>query len=204
MSVLARRKIRLAAVAALSALTGVTVESPGDWDLPPSKLPNLRVRILNERKTSLARTMPEFTTIPSLQVLATLQAPTVDEAQDQLDALGQLIEVAVFGWMPLVRVCQHFPNVTTEMDIKADGQRHVGRILMTVDCETFETFDPTELDPAAYPALQEIQLHVDTLQPFDPTGTYVNPPFPSIVTPAPRTTGPDGRDEAQLHIDLPQ
>ena len=36
------------------------------------------------------------------------------------------------------------------------------------------------------------------------SGTYTGSPFPGSVTAAPRTTGPDGRDEGALQIDLPQ
>jgi hypothetical protein len=204
MSILARRQLRLSAKAVIAALTGVTVESPGDWNIVPSKLPNIRVRVPSERKSSSTRSMPTFTTTASLQILATLQAGTADDAQDQIDALGQLIEAAFFSAQPLVRMCQQFTSVNTEVEVTAEGERHIARMLMTVDCEMFESFDPTEINPADYPALQQLNVHVDMLAPFDPSGTYANPPFPDSVTPAPRTSGPDGRDEGRLQIDLPQ
>ena len=53
-------------------------------------------------------------------------------------------------------------------------------------------------------AFQEAQIHLDTTTPFDASGTYPNPPFPDAVQPAPRTSGPDGRAEGGLDIQLPQ
>jgi hypothetical protein len=62
-----------------------------------------------------------------------------------------------------------------------------------------EVFFPIPTNP-----LQTVDINVDTAAPFDPNGTYANPPFPSAVNPAPRTSGPDGRNEGALTISLPQ
>ncbi len=201
--ILARRQLRLAAKQAISAFTGVTVESPGDWESQPVNMPSIKLRCPMERKQSLARTMPEFTTTVTLELLARVVADTEDAAQDAIEALGQAIEQAVFGSVALVRLCQQFSTVTTETDISADGKKHFGGIKLSIDCELFESFDPTEINPADYPAAQKVAVHVDTAQPFDATGIYPSPAFPASVPPAPRTTGPDGRDEGYLEINLP-
>jgi hypothetical protein len=202
MSMLARRQLRTTARAVIEAITGITVESPGDWDTPPSRLPNIKLRAPNERKQSVTRTMPEFTTVVTLEMLITVVGNTAEEAQDAIEDLGQQVEACFFGAQPLVQLCQQFPTVTTDTDISADGQRHTARAVMRVDCEVFEAFDPTEINPADYPALQQVNVHADTARPFDASGTYANPPFPSAVQPAPRTTGPDGRDEGTLQLDM--
>ena len=62
--------------------------------------------------------------------------------------------------------------------------------------EFFELYEPN-----APIDLQTITLNVDLQNIFDATGTYSNPPFPAAVVPAPRTTGPDGRDEGYVEAD---
>lgn len=87
------------------------------------------------------------------------------------------------------------------------------------------TWPPPE--PAIVP-LQGIDIHADTAAPYDARGTYPTGPghigtdfvvgsspagvpapsagsvFPSAIAPAPRVSGPDGRDEGGLQINLPQ
>ena len=152
---------------------------------------------------SIARTIPEFTTTVTLEILATVAGDTQEEAQDALELLGNTIEVAIFGSQKIVGLCQQFTTALTEVDINADGSSHIGRAKITIDCETFEAFDPALLNPATTPNLARIGIHLDLAAPFDATGTYVDPPFPGSVNPAPRTIGPDGRDEATLVIDIP-
>jgi hypothetical protein len=203
MSMLSRRQLRLVAMAVISAITSITVESPGDWETPPSKLPNIKLRAPSERKISIVRSMPEFTTTVTLELLVTLQADTAEGAQDAIEGLGQTIEDAFFSAQTIVQLVQQFPSVTTETRITADGEQHVAQMRMSVECEVFETYDPTLINPGDYPSLAQIQLHADLQRPFDASGTYPGPAFPDSVTPAPRTVGPDGRDEGALLIDLP-
>ena len=203
MSILARRELRLAAIAAIAAVTGVTVDSPGDWSIAPSRLPNIKLRTPVDRKASITRTMPEFTTTVTIEILATLQAGSDAAAQDAIEALGQQLELALFGAQPLVKLCQQFSSVTTETDITAEGEVHIARIRLALDCEVFEAFDPTEINPADYPALQQLNVHVDLAQPFDASGSYPNLSFPASVKPAPRSTGPDGRDEGFVQVNFP-
>lgn len=54
--------------------------------------------------------------------------------------------------------------------------------------------------------ITSVGIHADLGAPFDPNGTYTPstdaPPY--TPAPAPRTSGPDGRDEGALDITLPQ
>jgi hypothetical protein len=202
MTILARRLLRETAKGVIEAITGIIVESPGDWETAPARLPNIKLRAPNDLKRSGARTLPQFTSVVTLELLLTVQGDTAEAAQDEIESLGQQVEACFFSAQPLVQLCQQFPTVTTAIDISSDGKRHAGRATMRIDCEVFEAFDPTEINPADYPALQRLDVHVDTAAPFDATGTYPSPAFPASVTAAPRTSGPDGRDEGTLHIDL--
>ncbi len=205
---LARAQLRQAALAALQAasdrgdlLPGVTIDSPGDWNTPPERLPAILLRCGDENKTSMGKTVPNFTTSVALELSARLQAATADEAQDQIEQLGAQIEQVLFTDYALNSLVQQFARVQTATQVTADGRQHIGGILMRVTLEVFEVFQP-----APTQALDSIGIHADLAAPFDPSGTYQPstdaPPYQS--TPAPRTTGPDGRDEGALDITIPQ
>ncbi|HQT79768.1 MAG TPA: hypothetical protein PLD10_22215, partial [Rhodopila sp.] len=83
---LARRQVRLAAVAALQSITGLTVQSPGDWATPPEKMPAALLRVVSERKDSVVKQMPEFTTTVTLEIQLRTQALTASAAQDAIEA----------------------------------------------------------------------------------------------------------------------
>ncbi len=225
---LARRYLRRAMAAVLQQLTGVTVDSPGDWDTPATALPNIKLRALGDVKDSTGRAMPAFTTIAPLQLLARVRAQTAAEAQDAIEALGLLIEDAALIAVEVIPALQQIAKVTTKQRISADGEEHYGELEMQIDCETFEQFDPAEIAPELLIELQQLVITLDTIGPFDPgasiapvpadvtddvalglthqqsveAGDYPGAPYPDAVQPAPRTSGPDGRIEGELRIDL--
>lgn len=210
----ARRQLRLAIVGELrTKIPGVYIVSPGDWPTPPEKLPALLVNVPSEQKTSINRGMPEFTTTASAVVQGQVIAGTAEEAQDRIEDLAYRVENAILMGCWIVRMVQQFVSVQTDIECTADGGRHLAGFRMTIGAEMFEAFDPTAEPypespwPPADPMLAPFtnaQIHLDTATPFDLTGTYPNPPFPDAVLPAPRTSGPDGRDEGALDIQLPQ
>ncbi|MFP4891227.1 hypothetical protein [Paraburkholderia sp. EG304] len=212
---LGRRQLRLAALGALNGagLTDrgmpVTVQSPGDWSVPAAVLPVVVVRTAHEAKVSATRGMPEFTTTCSLEVKATVEAATGAQAQDAIEALWFSVEQALFTDWSLVGMLQQFETVESALEVRAEGSRHLAGIAASFRCEFFESFDPTAdvpapgtwpADPSAPAPLEQLNIHADTISPADKSGTYSNPPFPEAVPPAPRTQGPDGRDEGTLVI----
>lgn len=211
----ARRQIRLAVVGALnSKVTGVsTIVSPGDWATPPAKLPALLVSVPTEQKVSIQRGMPEFTTTVSVVVQGQVAGATAEAVQDAIEDLAYQVENAVLTGYWVVAMVQQFLTVQTEVQCTAEGGRQMAGFTMTFSAELFESFDPTAAispespwppaDPTIAP-FTETQIHLDMASPFDANGTYANPPFPDAVQPAPRTSGPDGRDEGGLDIQLPQ
>mgnify|MGYP007007267481 FL=1 len=214
--------------AVLQDLTGVTVDSPGDWDTPATSLPNIKLRALGDVKASNGRAMATFTTMAPLQLVARVRAGTAEAAQDAIEALGLQIEDAVLIAPDVIPALQQIEKVTTKQRISADGEHHYGEIEMQIDCETFEQFDPAELAPESLIALQQLVINMDTINPFDAgasstpvpadvtddvalgltsqqaveAGNYPDAPYPDAVQPAPRTSGPDGRIEGELRIDL--
>lgn len=199
-TILARRQVRLAALAALQgANLGATIECPGDWTTPPDILPAILLRTPRDRKESIARSQPDFTTTVTLELEARIEASSAVAAQDAIEALGYNIEQALFTSVGLIALLQQVASVDTETEISSDGRRHLGGIRMTIALELFEAFEP-----APGIALTSIGIHADMGNPFDPTATYAGSLFPAAVQPAPRTSGPDGRDEGALDISLPQ
>lgn len=213
--ILARRQLRLAVLAALQSIPSVTVSSPGDWATPPAKLPAIQMRVARDRKESVGRTMPQFTTTATIEIEARVEATTGEAAQDAIEALGYSIEQAVLTNYSVVGMTQQVSSIDSEIEITAEGKKHLAGIKMSMAFEMFEAFDPTVTAPAATtwpvtpPAtvpLDSIGIHADMNSPFDPNGTYTpSTDAPTYTpTPAPRTTGPDGRDEGALDITLPQ
>ncbi|MET3135530.1 hypothetical protein AAKU55_005841 [Oxalobacteraceae bacterium GrIS 1.11] len=199
---LARRQIRLAALGALRdpVFAGVTVESPGDWTTPAEVLPAILLRATDDRKESVTRGQPEFTTTTSIEIDVRVGATDPAEAQDAIEALCYLIELALMTNYTLISMVSQVASYDTRMDISSDGQIHFGAARMTISFEISEVFDPfaTNLPPP----LTSFGLHFDAGAPFDANGNYANPAFPAQA--APRTCGPDGRDEGALDILLPQ
>jgi hypothetical protein len=197
--ILARRQVRLAVGAALSSITGCVIETPGDWTTPPDTLPAILYRVPRDTKESIVRSQPEFTTTVLIEIEARIEALSASAAQDAIEALGQQIESAIFTNIALIAIIQQFSSVTTETDISSEGRRHLGGIRMNLLCELFEAFEPAHGIP-----LTEITVHADLAGTYDANGTYTGSLFPTAVLPAPRTSGPDGRDEGALDIVLPQ
>lgn len=203
--ILARRLLRRSVLAAIQQANsagslGWSIHSPGDWATVSARYPAVLVRNAKERKHSNSRAMPNFTTIVGVEVEARLDATTGEDAQDNIEALGFQLEQIVLGDPATVALIQQVAFVETETEITADAKKHLAGIRIVFGFEIYEEFEPN-LAPIA---LQGIDLHADLGNVFDPTGTYSNPPFPDAATPAPRTSGPDGRDEGGLSIDLPQ
>jgi hypothetical protein len=201
-STLARRRIRLAALAALAgdAFAGVDIESPGDWTTPPEGLPALILRAPDERKDSITKGMPEFTTVVTVEIEMRVGAIDAAGAQDAIEALCHAVEMALLTNYELIRMINQVAAIRTTTEISSDGKIHFAAALMALNFELPEMFDPfAQGDP---PALTSFGLHFDAGAPFDASGTYANPAFP--VNAAPRTSGPDGRDEGVLDILLDQ
>ncbi|WP_028210776.1 hypothetical protein [Paraburkholderia mimosarum] len=151
--------------------------------------------------------MAEFTTTCTLEIKATIEASSGAEAQDAIEALWYGVEQALFTNYSLVGIVQQFETVESALEIRAEGSRHLAGIAAAIRCEFFEAFDPTAdapapgtwpVEPVGITPLDQLNIHADTIQPADPSGTYPSPPFPDAVTPAPRAQGPDGRDEGTL------
>ena len=203
----------------VQALTGQTlagnaVYSPYDWPTSPSTYPLILVHARKERNVSLGPNTPEFDVYTTVEIIARVQSPAgiVDTgsvaALAAAETLKLQIEVALIN-NPLIwadpnggQRIEQFTTVDSEINTSSEGSMPMAELAMSIEVKFYqgpEVFFPIPTNP-----LQTVNINVDTAEPFDPNGTYANPPFPSAVNPAPRTSGPDGRNEGALTISLPQ
>jgi hypothetical protein len=183
-----------------------------DWPTSDSSYPIIYVQTGLEDKESLGRQgAPQFTVTTNFRICARIRAPAQPGGAGALAALNavetfqQQIEVALINnptLMGPIGPLQQIPYVRIEKKINADGNQNLGEIVLDLGVEYYQ--GPEDFYPIPTYPLEQITVDADLLSPYDPNGTYANPPFPQAVTPAPRTTGPDGRAEGSLVINLPQ
>lgn len=176
MSTTARQQYRELVVAALRSVAGLTVKSPGSWDAQASDFPEAKVRTPGDRKSSLNKQMPQFTTTVQVQIALAVEADKDDAAQDALDVLCFQVERVVLGSPDIIKITQQVASVSTQTRVDTDGKKAVGSALMSIEFETFEVFDPVELDTTPTTSVREIRVEV----PIDPA---VVPVFASINFP---------------------
>ncbi|CAG9256242.1 conserved hypothetical protein [Paraburkholderia caribensis] len=166
--------------------------------MPPSKLPAILVRNGDERKTSKGPNgQTQFDTDFVIQIRAIVSDITAEAAQDGLDILGSVIEDVLLRDIGIRGETQDFPAIDTTTDYSSDGRVHFAAISIALHFQIYEAFEPDVNN-----TLERMQLTVDLRTPFDPNGTYPDPPFPDAIPPAPRTTGPDGRAEGVIDLDF--
>lgn len=203
----------------VSALKGATnagqaVYSPFDWPTSPSAYPLILVHARKERKVSLGPTAPEFDVYTTIEIIARTKSPAqVGDAGSAaaltaVEALKAQIEIVLINnpaiWADPAggQRIEQFTTVDSEINTSSEGEMPMAELVMHIEVKFYqgpELFFPIPTNP-----LQTVAVNADMAQPFDANGTYSNPPFPSAVNPAPRTSGPDGRNEGALNITLPQ
>lgn len=188
---------------------GARVYSPRTWATFKGQYPAIFVTTPSEDRESLGRhSAQQFTTTATVKIAARLSVPAVAsdlgaaQAQVALETLKTQIEQALINNPAITQLIQQIAFLRSEIEVSAEGEQPMAELAMQFGYEFYEgpeDFYPIDGDP-----LEEITLDADLTNRFDPTGTYANPPFPSEVESAPRTSGPDGRAEGGLDIQLPQ
>jgi hypothetical protein len=203
--------LRAQAVAALTGTTsaGASVFSILDWPTWGGSYPVLYLQTPKEEKESLGPNgAPQFTVTVTLRIQARVQTPALASGAGAANALVALetmqrqIEVALINYTPLMTLLEQFSSVSVEKKVSAEGDQNLGELEMDVGMQFYQ--GPEDFYVIPTDALTEITVDADLTNVFDANGTYANPPFPSSVLPAPRTSGPDGRAESGVDITLPQ
>lgn len=196
-----RSQLRDEAVRALIAAgtdAGDRVYSPRDWPTTANQYPVILVKMPREQKNSGGRSTPQFNTTAFLSISTRVTGKNEGEVEEKLDRLCEQIENAILTSYDIVSQIQQFTHVDTQINITAEAGKHFGEAAIEIGLEFFEAFDPitqSPHQPYAEP-LEAVDIHADTIHPFDPSGAY-DPAYP-----APRTSGPDGRDEGRVHVEF--
>lgn len=183
-------------------VAGDQVYTPSDWPTWSQEYPVILVRAPHEEKESLGRATVEFTVVATIQIVARVElfADVADlggeVAEEALEQLGRRIERLVINNPVLMTRLQQFSFVRSRQGFSAEGEKHLGELTVEIGMEFYQ--GPEDFFDLQAPDLLELDVHLDTGRPFDANGVYLDPPFPAAVTPAPRTAGPDGRDEGAL------
>jgi len=208
-----RVAIRAAAVDALKqakTLANDRVFSPRDWPVTGAKTPLIVVRTRQEKRSPLGAALmgpPQFNSTIMLSVVGEIERNTEEDAEEAAEALGQQIEGAILrnGRFLYENQVQNVSMADVDIKVESPGEGHIGVVAITFGIEVYQVFEPN-VDAAGNPLgtpLTEVDAHVDATNVFDRTGTYPAPTDPACTpTPAPRTAGPDGRDEGFLKIPL--
>lgn len=195
------------------ALLGKTVAdtnvfAPRDWPATPSKYPMIKIKTPIEHKESLGRNAPQFTTVAVVELIGSLSAEAqtgdagANALQDALAIFARQMDVAVINNYGLMLKIQQIVSVDTETTIKTEGRLHLGEVSWKGQFEFYQ--GPEDFAPITTSPFEQLRIYADLVNVFDPSHTYADPPFPSAVVPAPRVSGPDGRSEGVLDVNLPQ
>ena len=152
-------EIRELVVKALLGKTvaGNKVYSPRDWPTRVDTFPVILVSAPLEKKSSLGRNAPQFNTVTTVVVDGRVVAydkedGTAGDAQSlaAAETLKIQIEKAIINNPDLQKNIQQFVSVDSQTGLDADGEGHVGQVIMHFHIEYWqgpEDFYPIEADP---------------------------------------------------------
>jgi hypothetical protein len=182
------------AIVAANTLAGANVNFPGVWPTQKQNFPAVIIDVPHDHKDSLLRGQPSFNTTSYIGIEAQIWSTTLLDCKNKTYQLWDQITQAVIGDNAIIKVTQQFPTIDTKAEWNSGTEFFIGHITMMVAMEFYEgpeTYDTT----AQATGVNVLGVHVDAANIFDATGTYPATPWPDAVAAAPRTTGPDGRDE---------
>lgn len=193
------REMVIAALLKANTLAGANVFAPRDTPLASSECPGIMVDDQREESESRGNVgFASFHTTAIVVVDAKVERETPEAAKADLATLRRQIKIAVLTDWAIMTSIEQVVAIRTETSLSAETKKHVGELRMQ-----FAFRYPEDFEMAVTDELEGVDVHVDTIDPFDPSGTYPDPPFPDAVQPAPRASGPDGRDEGRLTFDFP-
>jgi len=166
---------------------------PGKGAVDAGKMPAGLVYVNGLRRTSLSdgTAAPTFRSILSVAMHLRAEGGSAEAVDATLDALEEEIDRVLLGDPSFVAIPEELPNMELARRLTADSDTVIGELLVTLDLQFTETFEPQGLPPLA-----TARIVIDAQDPTDRVGPYpAIEPFPAPAPP-PRDRGPDGRTEA--------
>lgn len=222
-------ELRQLAVAALkgATLAGDRVYPARTWPTTKGSYPLIYLHTPLEEKEGLGRNgAPQYNVTATLRIAVRVEVQELprnggaEVATAELEAFQRQIERILINNPAIMERVQQFPFIRAEIYLDDEGESNFADLILDIGIEFYqgpEYFypiddqpDPGEgFDAAAEIAaispvnpLLDLRINNDLVDVADPTGTYADPPFPEAVTPAPRTSGPDGRNESGLTFEF--
>lgn len=198
--------IRLAVVAAIIAyntLAGTNVIDNGDWPTDPKAGPQIQVYDSHTLAVSQSRANPNFTTTTYITVSGRAASDNLPDARKIRDVLDAQIKQAVLTDFGINKMLQQFTTVTSAKKVNSESGMHVAEVTVEFACEYYQDGDDYTM-PVNPEELKQITVSMDLTNVFDAAGTYTGTLFPDAIKDAPRTSGPDGRNEGFIDVDLEQ
>jgi len=135
---------------------GRNVFSPRDWSTWDGLYPVIFAAVPNEDSQSLGRNVPQFTTTATLQLTARVQMPAVNRDAGAANVLAALekfkrdLRTTIINDYDITRRIQQFAFIRSRMAPNAEGEEHVGELVMEIGLEYYEgpeNFAPIERVP---------------------------------------------------------
>ena len=136
------RDTALAALRTASALAGIDVLGSSAVSTSGAGLPVLLVQMPAERKSSLGRGMPMFTTVVQLVVVARVAGSKASQVEADLDRIVDAVQAALLTSHGLLQIVQQFSEVETRFALTGEARALVGEAEVIVHCELFQRYDP--------------------------------------------------------------
>lgn len=188
------------------------VYMPMDWPTQDADAPILKIQFLEEDKESKGNAGIQFDTAATIEVIgevsrdATVGDSSKTDAGLVLTALGLFareVELVVIGDPVLfggaqVGLIQQLRSVKTRYANTAAGAKHRGAFSMTFEFVFYQGTEDFRQPPTT--DIERFHIYADLINVADPSGTYT-PPMTYVPTPAPRTSGPDGRVEGEVDVE---
>ena len=188
-----RAQVRATAIELLQAAitqNGAQVTSSKDNPVQTGSTPSVVV-YTDDKKTGTGTAPPQFRTDVLTTVEIVAEGTTIDAAQTLCDTLCETVENTLLnGGSAFQQLFEQIDSVETRPDYRGvNAKVHTFVAVIEIMAHVTEIFEPTVTD-----SLNGVNIYVDSINIFDPNGTY-EPPFDYSIGPAPRGEGPDGRAE---------
>lgn len=143
------RQLVIDALKGFPTLARDRVYSLRDMPTKIKEYPLLNVDTPQERKESLGRNAPQYTTTATVIVTGTVASQNYADTVDQLEALSEQVVRAVVNDPPLYNMIQQITTIDTQLATNSDGADQLGMLMVNFSIEYYEgpeDFHPLETD----------------------------------------------------------
>lgn len=185
-------------------LAGHRIFAPRTWPTWDGEYPVLIVLTPRERKDRQGLGDLLFNVRSTVRVIGRVSVAAAEDEEGAIVALADLvlmqrqIETHVVGDPRVARLAQ-VTAIDVQQGTRSIGKKHIGELIMDLEM-SFSQGPEAFFIPQSVP-LESVRAFIDSGNVVDKEGTYPTPPLPYNVPDAPRTEGPDGRQEGGFEVD---